>query len=300
MPCVCNDVEIRCGGNENIDLSNIFGKLSKLSAKSGKHFKFFYLNNTFITELKENTFSDITFGEITINDCSSLRSIHKNAFNTTDQVTTEIRIESNPKLSSPDNSIFDALSRFVHAHFVLLADNNVSEIPSNAFHNEQDQLKVLLLIGKSIKKLGNNAFSLLKGLTSLTLESTSIDFIPENAFEFNEVSNESLTIERTHNKHLNITGFSMHSLTKLKRPTYISIDIPNNSSFQYLDQKIFEPFLLSNDNNAIQIWTGSIDCNDCRNYWMKKNPTLLKRLIKINCSNHNPLNDTVNFKGCNI
>ena len=67
------------------------------------------MNNTFITELKENTFSDITFGYIEIEYCSKLKTIHRNAFDTTDQVTTDLSIGENPSLVSPDNSIFDAM-----------------------------------------------------------------------------------------------------------------------------------------------------------------------------------------------
>ena len=76
----------------------------------------FYLNNTFITELKENTFSDITFNVIDIEYCSKLKTIHKNAFNHTDQVTTELNINFNPVLISNENtSIFEIANKFVHA-----------------------------------------------------------------------------------------------------------------------------------------------------------------------------------------
>ena len=97
-PCSCKDDNISCGGNEDIDLVKIFQTLSKKLTKDEKHFKEFYLNNTFITELKENTFSDITFKTITIIFCSNLNTINTNAFNTTDSVTNQLMIRFNPKI----------------------------------------------------------------------------------------------------------------------------------------------------------------------------------------------------------
>ena len=142
----------------------------------------FPIKNKFITELKENTFSDITFDAIYIQSCFELKTIHINAFNNTDSVSTEIYIRSNPLLTSPDNSIFQVVSKFVRARVIDLSNNNqITEIPSNAFQDivcEQDQLNYLLLSGESFGKLGNNAFSHLKNLINLDMSQTSIDFIP--------------------------------------------------------------------------------------------------------------------------
>ena len=97
-PCSCKDDNISCGCIEDIDLVNIFQTLSEKLPKDKKHFKEFYLNNTFIIELKENTFSDITFEAITIIFCSNLNTINTNAFNTTDLVTNQLMIRFNPKI----------------------------------------------------------------------------------------------------------------------------------------------------------------------------------------------------------
>ena len=284
---------ITCKGTEVLDLVKIFQTLGNNSQKSGKHFKSFDLINPFITELKENTFSDITFDTIYIKSCDKLSSIHAKAFSKTDQVTAHIIFELNPLLS--DNSLFEIINKFNHAQSISLFYNGITEIPSNAFKNKQDNLKILYIFGQSIKKLGNNAFSVLKNLSVLSLVSTSIDFIPENAFEFNEESNQSLTLYLLNNKFLNSSGLSTNSLTKLKRPTKLEIDILKTN---YLNQKIFEPYLLTNTQNVIKIWSGFIDCQDCRNYWIKRNASFLKRLIETKCSNQKLLNDTDNFKNC--
>ena len=305
-PCSCNTSidEIYCGGltggNEDIDLVKIFQTLENNLTKTEKHFKSFLLQNNIITELKENTFSDITFDRIQISFCSKLKTLHKNAFNNTDKVTQQIYIIHNPMVTSPDNSIFEILNKFVHATNISLYKNNITEIPSNAFKDavsKQDQLIQLLFGDSSLRKLGNNAFSQLKNLSLLDLTYSWINFIPENAFEFNEDSEQHLNIDLRFNVYLNNSGFSEHSLTKLKRPTTIDID-NNNKNYPYLDEKIFQPFLLSNAKNQMQLTDGSLDCSDCRNYWLKKDPALLKKVIFSKCSNGKVFNDTENFKNC--
>jgi hypothetical protein len=56
------------------------------------HFKEFKLNNTGISELKENTFEDITFKLIRIEEALNLSIIHKNAFNVTNIHLKELYI----------------------------------------------------------------------------------------------------------------------------------------------------------------------------------------------------------------
>ena len=80
----------------------------------------------------------------------------------------------------------------------------------------------MYLSGIAIRKLGNNSFTRLKNLEDLDISDTSIDFIPEKAFEFNDdVSEKHLNLGLFVNKLLNNSGFSAHSLTRLKRSTTI-------------------------------------------------------------------------------
>ena len=278
----------------------IFETLGKQLPKTGKHFYNFYLNNTFITELKENTFSDITFDRIDIENCKNLGNISEKAFTTTQLKTYFIGFENNPSLTSPNHSIFRALSKFTNALAIEFLKNNISEIPSNAF-GDQDKLRELVFTGESIKMIGNNAFSGLKNLNILHIDLTSIDLFPENAFEFNEESNQTLYLYIYGNKVLNSSGFSKSSLTKLKRPCEINLDTLyplDHTLFSYLDQKVFEPFLILNTNNKIILHERNLDCSDCRNYWLKKNPNLLKQVFYYKCSNGKMLEDLVNFKNC--
>ena len=275
MPCSCEDDNITCIAYEDIDLVKIFQTLGKQLPKTGKHFKQFYLSNDFITELKENTFSDITFDEIFIVFCPKLKTIHRNAFNTTNIVTKKVYFSDNELLTSPDNSIFNTLSEFVHAKIIRLRDNNIKDIPSNAFNNTE--LKSLSLTG-SFRKLENNAFSRLKNLEFLTLSFKSIDFIHDNAFEFNKVEDKRLFLYLSDNMFLNYTGFS---LTKFRRPVTINIRSYKYyySNLTYIDQKVFQPFLEQHPENWIML--KNLDCRDCRNNWFKTNKKYFKRVRSV-------------------
>ena len=299
-PCVCKDNGIICGGHSEIDIGYIFYNLRNNLTKSEKHFKSFHLNNTFITELKENTFKDITFDEITIENCTNLTKISSNAFTETDLVTKILNIHSNPKLSSTDNSIFQLLSKFVNLEKLYLVDNNITEIPSNAFQSivgYQDKLINLTIGGKSIKKIGDRPFYVLNGLNRIKLSNTSIKSIPEYAFEFEQESKIKLTLILEDNYYLNSVVFPQYSLSRFKRPVDLDLGFAWNH-FEYLDEKLFENFLKSNAQNQIEMNNVNFDCDNCMNFWLTKQPTLLTRFRNLSCSNKKKFNDTENFGEC--
>ena len=293
-PCSCMTDEIHCRVSIDIDLVKIFETLGKQLLKKGKHFKKFVLAYVKNTELKENTFSDVTFDAIRIFSNENLRSIHKNTFTKTDLVTKQVRIEENLSLTSPDGSIFEALQKFVHAEKIHLYNNNITEIPSNAFSNNQDQLSYLALGGPSMSKIGDNAFSRSKNLSRLDIGYTSIDFISEKAFEFYEESNQSLVIYLVNNKYLDTSSFSENSPSNIKRKTFVYLD---DSRFKYLDEKVFYPFFKSNPKNGI---SSSVDCSDCRNFWLKMKSSMLNAKSIPQCLNEKSLNDPANFIGCEV
>ena len=90
-------------------------------------------------------------------------------------------------------------------------------------------------------------------------------------------------------------GISKNSLTKLKRPTTINLNEVYETCFYYFDRNIFEPFLLSNAGNKLQLYNGLLDCSDCKNYWLQN---YQNQVINSRYSNGNPLNDPDNFIGC--
>ena len=297
-PCVCEDNGIICVENSDIDLVNIFQTLEKNLTKSEKHFKRFYLNNNFITELKENTFKRITFNEISILWCKNLTKIHINAFAQTDLITKIFKFNSNTEFK--DNSIFEVISKFINLEELELGFNGITEIPSNALQRVvgyQDELKRLYFGGLDIKKIGSRAFSFLRSLESIIFQQTSIDYIPENAFEFDEESNQRMSIRFNSNNLLNSSSFHQDSLTHFKRPVTIDLKYSVNH-FKYLDEKVFKNFLNSNPENMIDMSGQIFDCNDCTNFWLTKQQNLLERFNNLSCSNNKIFNDTDNFAEC--
>ena len=266
-----------------VDLVKIFETLEKNLTKSEKHFKKFSLENRFVTELEGNTFKDITFDEIDIYACYQLTKIHKNAFAGTDLFIKSFLFSRNEKFS--DNSIFEVISKFVNLEVLQLTKNNITEIPSNAFHKMacyQDKLRDLTIGGTSIREIGSRPFSQLRGLKYLTISDTSIDYIPEYAFEFDEESNQILRLDI--DLFLNSSSLHQNSLMHFKRPVYLYLGYHENH-YEYLDENIFRSFLTSNSQNQIEMGSMNFDCDNYRNLWLRRQSNLLERFIGIECSN---------------
>ena len=129
------------------------------------------MNNTYINALKENTFKDMTFGEIWIKNCNNLTTIHKNTFTTTSNITKHLVIYNNPKLHDlNDNSIFESITQFIAIQTLDLNDNNITHIPDYAFkplNGNQNNLTELHISGQSIHSIGSRPF-LLPKLSEIT------------------------------------------------------------------------------------------------------------------------------------
>ena len=306
-PCVCSNdnhlellnapaskrTSIRCDGIGDDDLANIFNAMENNLSKIEKHFNELTLDETTITELKDNAFRGITFDKITIINCKSLQKISANAFNGTDLVTKELIIMANERLSSPDQSIFKALSKFINVEQIQLIYNNITEIPWNAFFssagNHTSKLWLLGIMGESITKLDNFAFYSLDNLKNLTIAYTSIQYIPEYAFYFERKTDKTLNLSLLSNFKLSASSFHSNALAYLQRPTAISLGgerVCNDpiQQFEYLDKSVFRKFLLLNDNNKVDMLRQQLDCDKQENLWFKDNLNLMKRIDNLRCN----------------
>jgi hypothetical protein len=96
------------GGNETLNLKHIFDNLSQQLPEGNKNFKEFKSNNTVITELQENTFYDLTFDRIYIENAPKLKLIQTNTFSETNWITSLLWIRSYPIINSrPNHDEFD-------------------------------------------------------------------------------------------------------------------------------------------------------------------------------------------------
>ena len=293
-PCVCADNAIKCADYSDIDLVNIFQTLEKNLSKSEKHFKSFELHNTLNEVLEENIFQDITFDEIWIHGCGDLWDIERYTFNKTYLVTKKITLDNNNlKMGFP---MFKILSSFVNIQFMYLNGIGVNEIPSNAFepiNGYQDNLKTLTF-GDPFTRIGKYAFSNLRNLTHLSLFGYYLEKIEDHAFEFKEYSDRKFELELR--SSLNFSIFNEKTFVNIRRPTELRLLSVDNA--KYLEEKVFLPFLLDNVKNTINLVNVKVfDCNDFRNYWLKRN-LIVDQRVTVNCSNNKILNDSDNFKMC--
>jgi len=289
-PCLCNSTTILCEGNESYKLQHLFLIASKAIKDEDKHFDFFIMTNKAIERLEDNTFSDITFKEILLQNTVSLKIIDSNAFAVNNTKTVEVfRNEGESKLGSNQylNQLFDALKELTNVREIYFDNSSLRSIPSNAFNSSDGSLKNLVKIHFNentrsyINFLGEYAFYGLNNLTFISFYDNIIDHIPKHAFDFEKPSNNYLYVDLGSN-YLNETGLEIGIFTDSKRPLNISL-VWNQISV--LDERVFAPILQKDKRNIIDFYTNPFSC-DCRMVWLFKSKSLYQNQVKnIKCLN---------------
>ena len=96
---------------------------------------------------------------------------------------------------------------------------------------------------------------------------------------------------------MNIKKISV--LKHIQRPTHLYIGIVSKQDqFKYYDEKVFLPFLILNEHNIIDTLYEEIDCNDCRNYWIKIYPRLTSRIFNFSCVESGTIDGIKNIEKC--
>ncbi len=304
-PCKCANVTdgdgagdaVTCGGTDALNLKHVFENIDQSLGENEKHFKQFYLNNTAITEIEENTFFEVTFDEIIIFNTTNLKSINSHAFTSTNLVTKEFILTNAPIVNSPPNyDVFLVLSSFINLELLVFSVTQISEIPSYAFRpiiGIQSKLSFIEFYNNKIEKIGNYSFYYLKNLSSLSFHSKSLKLTSMNSFHFKNVSNQTLRLSFG---EINGSSFAINSLSNINRPTELSIN--RDPNLKFVDETIFLPFLKSNPKNTISLEYSFLDCNDCRSHWLLKESKYLERIYNIECLNGNDIRNSSNFKNC--
>ncbi len=301
-PCLCDKDVISCGGHNSINLKNIFHNLSTILKSDKKHLKGFFLNNTEVNELPENIFEDIIFETISIRDSKKFAKIHTKAFAKFESHIKDIYVyNTSLKSSPPDYDLFTALSSMANLETIFITNSMIEEIPDNAFrplNGPQNKLYDIGLEYNKIKKFGNNAFKNLHFLNGLDLDHNSVNHIPKDAFSFNTTSKDIFDLY-LQNLTLNSNSFEKGAFSNLNRPTFLHFNYGyqyKSNNITYLDQHIFEEFLNKNNYSKIELYT--IDCKDCRSFWLVKNDKFKPQIDSIRCSDLKPLTDENSFSGC--
>ncbi len=300
-PCYCESDSIYCIGNEYINIKHIFNLLSQKLKDDEKHFEKFYLNNTAINELEENTFYDITFSFINI-QATNLTLINTFAFSETNLKTNTIYTYAPVENRPPKYDFFIMLSLMKNINAISIYGNNITEVPSYAFKpilGNQNKLKFLNIHGEENLRLVNDyAFYNLGSLTHLGIYANSKNYIFPNAMNFHKDSNELLHVFLD-SFYFNGSYLGNNTFSNTRRPTVLHSDCRKYScQLSFLNENVFSHFFSLNIKNRIDFTNHLIDCDDCRSYWLRKNVTHFERIDGLSCTNGNNFLNNNNFINC--
>lgn len=126
--------------------------------------------------------------------------------------------------------------------------------------------------------------------------------IPKDVFVFDKKSEIPLDVCLYNNPKL--TKFDGQAFTQMGRP--VTLDFSGerfiSGSFKnqlpVLEEKVFLPFLKANELNNIEMKGQQIDCTDCRNAWIKKDPKLTERVVNGMCADGLPIKGGNHFANC--
>ena len=215
---------------------------------------------------------------------------------------------------STTKTIFDILNKFTNTEIISLYDNglNKTPIPSNAF-TKLKRLKRFEVRQQQFSRISSGAFNV-DNIENIEFFWTNISVIEDNAFFTQKTSDNGLVLNLMDNPLLCSETFADKAFSYIHKPNklYLGHYVPDNdywkTCIKYLPEKTFLPFLQISDKNRLVLnWIDDyhLDCNDCRNAWLKNNPNELKKVnegyfaLQYDKSNKK-LDDNDNFKNCTI
>ena len=248
-------------------MPKIFGSATKNLPANERHFKHVFIHA--ISNETEFILPDNSFGGITFDSFSgyNINKISLNAFNNSvNKIENFYCRQCLLEMDSTKNLINQ-----MHQLKILDVELNTTEIPSNAFssggnHTELRFLDIMETHHNLTVKSG--AFQHLNELDGITFKHTSISAIENQAFKLNLTSSKTSKLYITFD-WCNITGgifkngsFDGHN----DRPLSVGFTV---TDIDYLDERIFKT-VFKNENSTIYFYFSSLDCFDCRNYWLAK------------------------------
>lgn len=279
-------------GKEDIDLKKVFDKMSKYINEKEKSYSKFSIYKSGITELKNETFGDITFESISISYAEYFKTIDAKAF-LPHNINTIKKVEIDSLKLSEDhmNEFYSALASLNKVEKITITRMYTPlTIPSNAFDGANKKENNLTEIrmdnahsSDNIMTIGDFAFRYLNNLKLVIIYNYGSLNISKHAFDFEKSSNQ--TLEVTIKSSPNNPNFEIGAFSNSKRPLKITLE---DAEFNYLDEKIFAPILHADKNNVLIYGYSKLDC-DCRMRWLKVDDTLeiARQVPNIRCKNGN-------------
>jgi hypothetical protein len=245
--------------------------MQKISSQSSdKYFDVFYIKNTALVEIPENVFGDLKFERVSL--YGGFSYIHPNAFSSSAPYVKHFSIElQNYPLK--DRELFDIINTFSNMTYLTPYGSKFNAIPDRAFSGNLSKLSTIQWqLSKSLSTIGSYAFYELPNLTSLSLVRSNISKIKRFAFAFRKSSNTPLKIELEGNP-IDDSSFEINSLMSTNRPIHLTLDAYGyRTIINSLNEDVFAPFLLSNENNKIyfnntRYYAKKFVC-DCKMKWL--------------------------------
>ncbi|CAF1509875.1 unnamed protein product [Rotaria magnacalcarata] len=273
---VCEHIE-----NSLFDLRSFFVKLSAIFTADEKRinvtsFNDFLLHNTKMKHLPRNLFGNITFTTIILYQNPLLTSIDVNAFNNT-RNKIEVFRTVNTSLSD-SKTLFSLIREFTNLRFLSMENDKLKSIPDYAFNNSQ--LRYIWFgahfkqTSQPIEYIGKYSFYHAPNLTSLRIFSPVLAKIGKYSLAMNRTSRtvnddlgQMLYID-IGGSMLDSSSFESTSLTRFRnRSTFLRL---YNTSIDYLNENVFQPFLESNPSSLLDVQDSNISRScDSRSLWIK-------------------------------
>lgn len=269
-PCTCYVIPsttgraIECSGDSNVNLTDIFGRLSRDLSGKDKHFQQFMLRNTRVVEFPENVFSDIQFVQIQVIRASSFRRIHERALIGTGSSLSSINFEDTPIDNGQDNyDLFKVIQGLTSLQVLVIANTSLTNIPTNGLRNHPALAKVAIIYNDKLEVIGSNVFNNLSRLVNLNLGNNKLTNIAEYAFAMSQVNDTNDFHLKLIGNALNHTMISGKAFEGINRPVVLFL---NNDGYNYIPEPTYEVFVKQNTGNII---ISDTDCTDPGNDWLR-------------------------------
>ena len=254
-------------------MTNVFKSASKnLKDASEKHFNnlmaYFPINQTNI--LNENQFADLTFemGVLHVN------RIHNKAFGKTAETLIDFScVACSIEHSPPNHDLWKTISQLTKANSLTL-NVNVTEIPENMItppNGTESQMQKLWFYHsyqKMTVKAG--AFQNLNQIQRINLWE-KFNKIEKGAFRFNKKSDTRLIIAFNSKTNFTADVFKNGTFNGIQRPVTVFFEL-KDTFLNYLPEGSFKAILDQNKENKVRVYDDiyqtTINCEDCRNYWL--------------------------------
>ncbi|CAG2176327.1 unnamed protein product [Oppiella nova] len=270
LPCECRVDpgilplyrSIECKGDQPINLTALFQRLSHELKADEKDYLYFMLFNKAVDVLPANVFADITFQHVEL-DGKNLTKVHRLVLNGTQDTLKSLETLNLPLVDgNGDWDVFKAINLAHNLSDVTLLYTNLTKIPDNALQSHPSLERIEILMSPSITSIGRNAFKNLTKVEFISIEAHVKD-IGDEAFAVSHVSTDQTLWLSFIGNNLNNHTLRKEVFNGINRPVDLNVML---NDLKFIEESTYEAFLQQNPNHTIHSDT---ECMDSRNDWLR-------------------------------